>query len=301
VKRALVLLGILTLSIGAMGASVTYPVRFNDSSLDSVRIVTYDDWSLDDSSVVKVFPSDTTLTLDNTSVWKICYHYYWTGAAGVDTMGLPSCEVVDLRTWASSSGDGDDTLKLWLYDDTGATFVGGVTVTIKDASTGSWYYTTNDSGWIHSTLTNGGDYWITSKKSGYVFPRDSTLTFAAGDDTVHGYNTIGTIAADTAGRCVVYGLVTDADENPVRYAQVTFRLPAGVIFNECDSALIATALVTDKTNASGVFETPLTPSSCLGDKDWLMTVTYKHGGETYTIVTGRAITVPDAASYQVIF
>lgn len=102
--------------------------------------------------------------------------------------------------------------------------------------------------------------------------------------------------------CNVYGTVVDAAGSPVRYAQIVFTLPSKEVFNSCDNTIIGTNIVKDETRADGLFETDLPKSKCIGDQQWLMTVTYKDAdGATHTRVNNRPITVPDATSYEVTF
>jgi len=282
VKRALLLLGILALSIGAMAASVTYPVKFNDSSLDSVMIIIYDDWSVDDTAIVKSFPADTTLTLDDVSIWKICYRYYWAAASGVDTMGLPSCEVVELSggtathgagDWTSGSvtGDGSDNLIFVAVDTTdhygdppsGAATEGAI-ITVRNAATAVVaILRTNGAGMDTATLNIGDAYTFTAYgPAGYVWHGEAIASMAGGTDTMLGYNYLpGASPPSTPGTSTIYGWLTTAVGDSLYGAIVTaYREGCETAVDSGSNVIISGEVVHASTNTSGYWSLNLVNS-----------------------------------------
>lgn len=294
-KKVIALL-ILIASL-AQGATQHYPWVLDglDGRLDSVRFHILQDTTLNDSLTgVNSFPTTEFIPYSDTSKVTIVGHYYFDG----DSTAYPS------YVWLSNAAGtrtGADNFTVRVVDTINNDTVMGVSVTlwqmggaIEDVQL------TNSSGFAGFKVPLDS-FRVIAHRTGYTFAEDSFLVAGLDTVTINGRDEVGNIAADTAGRCVVTGLVTDANENPVQYAQVIFSLPSNVIFNVCDSALIATNEVKTKTLANGVFTVPLTYSSCLGDKDWIMRVELTTAGVTKVIVNKKAVTVPDAASYQVVF
>jgi hypothetical protein len=296
---------LLILTAGAMAADVTFPIKFNSSELDSVMVVIYDDGVVTDTVILgngtpasDTLPVDTNLTLDTESTWRLCYRWFWTGDVDVDTMGLPACETFVGPSALGVGGDGSDTLQYVAFDSAQDTAVSSVTVSVRN-SLGTLIRrgTTNGSGIVSPviTLVEGDNYTTTAvDPPGYVWNPDSIISFSAGTDTIWGYSFIPpTASIDSVGRTLVWGLVSDANENVanVRFLKVTATLPVGTN-NSCDSALVPDRVVSTRVNAWGIWQMYLTPSSCLDDNDYSIQV---QGMEAVNV------TVTDSTSQRVFF
>ena len=211
-----------------------------------------------------------------------------------DTLGA----VHGATSWASTAGDGGDTLVYYARDTVNNNYVSGVNIVcLKATGELAGVGITNASGFTYLTLIDGNTYNIMAMDPSYYdWETLDTVTFttAAPVDSVKGAkHPIDTATA--ANTCNVYGTVRGIDGTALPYATVTFTLP-NEYRSTCDTSIIAATSVSTKTNGAGLFEQVLIYSSCLGDQTY--TITIEH--PDYKARTTK-ITVPDAASYEVLW
>lgn len=194
------------------------------------------------------------------------------------------------------NGSGDSTVVICAIDSSSApdSLRSGVKITVRTLAGGFEGAQFTGSGGCSDWSLSADTFLVWARGSGYLWNPVDTIVVTSSTDTfnIQGYS-VPAVASVQANVSNVYGLITDAEDNPIIDVLVTASIPISTT-NTCDSTLLIQHTKSKRTDANGRFDLPLLYSSCIGGREWKFIIEHPY-------YTNREYSdsIPDSTSYRI--
>ncbi len=243
---------------------------------------------------------DTTKTVDTSGLGTWFVNNVG-GAGGTDSATIAA--IVKAFGGGINNGLANVTLTYYTYDTVNSDAVGGAVVTFMTSGGVSFGTAiTNAAGYVTAHVETGATYYVTTRNPvGYSWEITDTIAIDTGivaqTDSAFGAYTLSLFTPSDSFLCRVYGYLHNIGGAVVQDARVVMSLGQLNVQDTCNGVLLANYNVSTTTDATGYWYLDIVRSKCLKatDQKYKLSITYPGSSQT----SGRVITVPDSASYQV--